>query len=517
MRGLAFTMIRLFPALLCALVAPLPLTVVAAALAAPAPVDDWRVEVRWTTDRAVTLWWERPDDAESFKLAVDGTAVAGTAKTHATLSALAPGVAHRVTLMALDATGRVVRSKDLPGIALAAPSRRLDVRGFGADATGRTLATSALQRAIDAARPGDTLSFPAGTYRSGALFLKSDLTLVLEAGAVLQGSTDPNDYPIIRSRFEGWECDTYASLLNGGTLGPGAQPIGRVAINGPGRIVGGGGELADAMVAARGRRSRGRLISFINAHDIDVAGVTCAGSPSWTLHFIYSERINCRDLDIRSDVRNGDGIDPDSARDMWIFNCRFNTSDDCIAIKSGKNPEGNVIARPSENIWITDCRFETGHGISIGSEISGGVRGVRIRDCEAGPLKFGLQIKATRERGGYVEDVHVSRCRVGMIRILTELPYNNDGAAAPLPPVFHHFIFERLDMRVADTTEPLIEIHGFPDRTHWTRDLRFHDIMLPEAATIKLRRAERVVFERVRTVSNHVPEYVITESEAISR
>lgn len=300
------------------------------------------------------------------------------------------------------------------------------------------------------------------------------MTLEIERGAVLKGTSNPSDYvPFVLNRFEGWEMDTHASLLNAGRLDhAGPSNVRNLRVRGEGVISGGGKALSDAIRAeypgVKGLRVRGRLILLMNAADVEVSGLTLEEPPGWLLHFVYSERLSLHGLTIHSEVRNGDGIDPDSSRDALIFNNTFSTGDDCIAIKSGKNPEGNRIARPSENIRIFDCRFERGHGISIGSEMSGGVRGVVIEDCVAGPLLHGLQIKATPARGGFVEDVVVRDCDLRQITIYTELPYNNDGEAAPTPPIFRNFRFENIDLTKADPNKPVIVVNGFAAEGHRT-------------------------------------------------
>ena len=170
---------------------------------------------------------------------------------------------------------------------------------------------------------------------------------------------------------------------------------------------------------------------IMNCQNLDIQGLAVENPPCWTIHYTYCQNVNCHDLNIYSNTANGDGIDPDSSVDSEIFNCTFSTGDDCIAIKSGKNPEGNVVNKPTENIRITNCSFPRGHSLAIGSEMSGGVKNVYIRDCELGKLFYGLQIKGSKERGGYVENVVAKDCDLQQIKIVTSFNYNNDGAAAP--------------------------------------------------------------------------------------
>jgi exo-poly-alpha-galacturonosidase len=155
------------------------------------------------------------------------------------------------------------------------------------------------------------------------------------------------------------------------------------------------------------------------------------------------------------------------------------------------------VNRPTENVRISDCRFIRGHGISIGSEMSGGVRGVLVEDCVAGALLNGLLIKGTKERGGFVEDVTVRDCDLQQITVYTELPYNNDGEAAPSQPVFRDFRFANIDLAKADPSKPVIVVNGFPAEGHRTKNVVFEDVRLPAGGLVKLDRVEDVSFTRV--------------------
>ena len=268
------------------------------------------------------------------------------------------------------------------------------------------------------------------------------MALCVAEGAVLQGTQTIADYePRIPSRFEGIECVCYSSLLNMGSLDHDAAPnCEDVLIYGGGTIAGGGSVLArriiedervrlKAYLAELGDkvlecenldtipgRARGRLINMSNCRNIRITGLTLADGPCWNVHMVYSDHIVTDHCVFRSKgVWNGDGWDPDSSEDCTLFACRFYTGDDAVAIKSGKNPEGNLINRPTRRIRIFDCISRLGHGITIGSEMSGGVEDVRIWDCDLGRAKYGIEIKGTKKRGGYVRNVQVRDCTVARI------------------------------------------------------------------------------------------------------
>jgi exo-poly-alpha-galacturonosidase len=378
--------------------------------------------------------------------------------------------------------------------------------------------TIAIQAAINACTNGGTVYIPKGNFISGALFLKSNMTFYIEKGGTLKGAVTPEDYlPMILNRFEGWELKTYASLLNAGILKlDGSYNVKNVRITGGGTISGGGKKLGSAMWTTGGERSRGRLICLMNCQDVSISNLTITEPPSWTIHYIYSNNISCHDLKIITlNIRNGDGIDPDSSTDSYIFNCTFDTGDDCVAIKSGKNPEGFLIAKPTKNVRITDCDFIRGHDISIGSEMSGGVSDVLVQDCKAGALLNGMQIKGTKERGGYVKNITVENCQLLKITVFSKLNYNNDGEAAPEPPTFENFIFKNIDLSQASVKEAVININGFKDPAHLLRDVTFTNINMPEKAKVVINDAEKIKFSEVKSASGAKPTYVVSNGTEI--
>ena len=278
------------------------------------------------------------------------------------------------------------------------------------------LETGGLQRAIDLCPAGGCVEITAGTHRTGALWLKSDMTLRLAKGAVLQGSDDPADYPVWDWWFEGRRPEPcYASLLN--------VPVGGVSnlvICGEGIVDGAGERLLPAEEHER-RGKRGRILGVSNSRHVRVEGVTFRESPCWALHFIYCSDVTLSNVTVRTKddgcgriyrgIHNGDGVDIDSCRGVRIIGSRIFSQDDCIAVKSGRDAYGRELGRPSEDIEIRDSFFGSGLGVAIGSEMSGGVRHVRVSDCVFSNTFSLASIKAVRGRGGVVEDIVFERCR----------------------------------------------------------------------------------------------------------
>ncbi len=286
--------------------------------------------------------------------------------------------------------------------------RRLtfDVRAFGAVGDGQALDTPAIQAAIDACHGGGggTVFVPAGSYVTGSLFLRDNITLHLDAGATLLGSTDPADYPIISSRWEGSEQPTHAPLITG-------RDLHNIAVVGRGTIDGRG--------AGWWRRHHERtldyprpcLVSFADCFRVLIEGITLTNSPSWTINPVRCDNVTIHNVTIVNpgDSPNTDGINPDSCSNVHISDCSISVGDDCITIKSGTEAEDPEKRHPCRNITITNCTMADGHGgVVIGSEMSGDVRNVVISNCVFIGTDRGIRFKSRRGRGGVVEDVRVS-------------------------------------------------------------------------------------------------------------
>lgn len=467
------------------------------------------------TDSTLTLWWEKPEAAahdQAYEITLDGGEAVTVRCSHHTFEGLAPQSAHEVRLACV--CGGEAHSACVQAVTLAA-RRRVDVTKppYNAVGDGKTLNTAALQRALDEATEETCIYFPAGVYMTGALRGHSDTEIWLDEGAVLQGTAEIADYlPRIRSRFEGKEMECYSSLLNFGELDHASGPNCRnILIHGHGKIASGGQKLAWRIIedererlkeflAANAEyvatcennhtipgRVRPRLINMSNCENVHICGLTLENGASWNVHMVYSRGIATHHCTFRSQgVWNGDGWDPDSSEDCALFASEFYTEDDAVAIKSGKNPEGNVINRPTKRIRVFDCYSAYGHGVVIGSEMSGGVEDVKIWDCDLRVSMSGFEIKATKKRGGYVRDVVVRDCVIPRVMMHSVL-YNDDGIGAGIPPVLENCRFERLALTgmyqaAQDTGDlrpcPPIEVIGFDVPGHEVRNVVFRDIVM---------------------------------------
>lgn len=366
----------------------------------------------WTS-RSALLLWDQPKTAVITRVFVDSQPAAHAYKGGITLTGLAPDTTYQVRIETTMGDGSVLCSTPCQ-ITTAPTGPVLNITKYGAVGDGKTLNTAAIQQAIDACPERGTVLIPAGCFVSGALFLHGAMTLHLCEGAKLLGSPDLADYPVMPYRFEGREMPGYASLINtrDGTHAG-------IAITGSGTIDGNGALLFPQEIPQAKTIARGRTVCIRDTDGVYLQGVVIRQSPSWCTHLIYCANVtlNGVQIDTRRDengaiydgIFNGDGFDPDSCRNVNVFDCMIASQDDCIAVKSGRDAEGRQVGIPSENIRITDCLFRSGFGIALGSEMSGGIRNVLIRDCTFHNAYSILSIKTPRGRGGAVEHVLCER------------------------------------------------------------------------------------------------------------
>ena len=320
--------------------------------------------------------------------------------------------------------------KDHISFRTGAESFTLDVRRFGARGDGVTDDTPALQAAILACPAGGRVLVPAGVYRTGPLFLKSHITLELKKGAVLSLLTDRSRFPVLPGipfsscggedyllgSFEGNPLSCFASALTG--IG-----VEDVMIIGEG-IVDGRSPEGDWWVNPKIKRGsyRGHLLFLKDCQNITVQGITFRNSPCWNIHPFFSRDLDFIDLRIEApaDSPNTDGFDPQSCRGVRVLGTLFSVGDDCIAIKSGKIYMGQKYRLPCEDIEIAWCAMLDGHGgVTVGSEMSGGVRNVRVHHCWMRGNDRGLRIKTRRGRGrcAVIDDIRFEDIRMEGVKV----------------------------------------------------------------------------------------------------
>lgn len=488
-------------------------------------------------DNEIKLWWDyvyiKPN--QNFKITIDGN-VFYTKNSHYNFKDLKPKTIYQLSVCVVDDTGNVILSLGEIFATTKKKKNRIDITKspYNAVGDGKTLNTTAIQRALNACTENDCVYIPKGTFLTGALNIESNTELYLSDCAVLQGSTDCEDYlPKIKCRFEGWEMLCYRSLINTGVMNSkNGCDTENIIIRG-GTILGGGSELRKNIIEKERKailkannlenaespddlylttlpgRLRGRTLCCCNTKNVIVANTTIGNSPSWNLHFIYCEDVlTCGCKIVSHKIANGDGWDPDSSKNCTIFDVEFSTGDDCVAIKSGKNPEGYFIARPSENINVFDCYCKEGHGVAIGSEMSGGISNVNVWNVKV-ESDVGINIKTLEKRGGYIKNVNIYDCDVPMIKFDR---YNNldDGEFAPLPSVVSNVTIKNVTLKgvwaYTENTErkepeSALSIRGFskenPIKNVTIENVKIkYRVMLP-FQTVDLENVENVSIEKI--------------------
>ena len=340
------------------------------------------------------------------------------------------------------------------GMAITLKAERVDMLKSGAKADGKTLNTMLINHTVDrlSQAGGGTIFFPAGTYLTGAIRLKSNITLELEAGATLLFSDNFDDYlPFMEVRHEGVMMKSFSPLIS-------AMDAENITIKGEGTLDGQGKawwteffriyvdlekngmrELnkyqplwerendVEALYAETNEDWHGTLkrrffrppfIQPVRCRRVRIEGVKIINSPFWTVNTEFCDNVVVTGVTIHNvPSPNTDGINPESCRNVHISDCHISVGDDCITLKSGRDAQARRLGVPCENITITNCTMLSGHGgVVIGSEMSGSVRKVTISNCVFDGTDRGIRIKSTRGRGGVVEDIRVSNIIMSNIK-----------------------------------------------------------------------------------------------------
>ena len=367
------------------------------------------------------------------------------------------------------------------------------ITNYGADTNGVKDSSDAISKAISqcASTGGGHVVVPPGVFLTGPIKLESNVDLHLEKGAVLKFSTDPKRYlPLLPTRFEGMDCLNYAPLVY-------AKDKTNVALSGEGTLDGQADDSnwlewkkktgtksqlqarakldrmvnenvpVEKRVFGEGSFLRPDFIEFNNCKNLLIEGLKIRRSPMWEIHPLFCTNVTVRGVEIISHGANNDGCDPESCSDVLIEKCLFDTGDDCIAIKSGRNNDGRRVGVPSQNIIIRDCVMRDGHGgTTIGSEISGGCRNVFIENCQMSSpeLTCALRIKSNAMRGGVLENIFMRNIKVGVVKdsvLQIDLLYD-EGPNGDHNPFICNVVMDNITV---DNAPRILNVRGFPGAT----------------------------------------------------
>jgi len=411
------------------------------------------------------------------------------------------------------------------------PNRTFNITKFGAKGDGRTDCSTAFRSAIAECtrRGGGRVVVPAGDYLTGPIHLKSNVNLEVQQGATIKFSQNPKDYlPVVFSRWEGVELFNYSPFIY-------ALDQRNIAITGSGTLDGQSDKdhwwpwngraaygwkegmpnqrsdrnalftMAEKGVPVRerifgeGHYLRPQFIQPYRCQNVLIEGVTIVNSPMWEVHPVLCRNVIVEGVKINSHGPNNDGCDPESCTDVLIKNCSFDTGDDCIAIKSGRNADGRRLHAPSQNIIVQGCQMKDGHGgVTVGSEISGGVRMVFAENCQMDSpnLDHALRVKNNAMRGGLLEHLHFRDIQVGQVaHAVITIDFNyEEGAKGSFTPVVRNYTVNRLR---SGKSKHALDVQGLPGAP--VIDLRLTNCTFDNVAESSIvKNVKNATFENVK-------------------
>jgi polygalacturonase len=375
---------------------------------------------------------------------------------------------------------------------------------------------------------------PAGKWLTGAIHLKSNINLEVADGAELMFSSNRENYlPQVISRFQGMEYYNFSPLIY-------ARDCQNIAISGKGRLIGNGQPWRDwseirstiarikllemvnnnidssERVFGEEDGLRPSFVQFVNCKNILVKDIHLEDGPMWTIHMIYSKNITINGVNVKTTGINGDGVVIDSSRNVLVENCFLHTSDDSISIKSGLEKDGWRVGKSAERIIIKNCKITEGHsGVAIGSEMSGGVSDVFIRNNRFVSVNEGIQIKSMIGRGGVVENIWAKSNDIEKAKrsVLITMDYDSRiSSNSERLPVFRNIYI--YDVYLKRSSNALV-IEGMPDK-----DL-IHDVYIKNVngssirAAVKVKHARNIFLRNVNVSVKKLPVVDFLNSQNI--
>jgi polygalacturonase len=398
-----------------------------------------------------------------------------------------------------------------------------NVVDYGAKSDSSAIATKAIEKAIaDAVKVGGgTIYFGPGKYLTGPIHLKSNITILIDAGAELHFSDNFDDYlPMVPSRWEGTVVNNFSPLFY-------AYEADNVAITGRGLINGHGKKwwatsenfanvkpqkYMDIFHAnnrnviapdLEGWIERGFLrppfIQFLHCKNVLIQGIKIINSPFWTVNPQFCENVTVQGVTIENPPSpNTDGINPESCKYVHISDCHISVGDDCITIKSGKDRDGRKWNAPAENYTITNTTMLSGHGgVVIGSEMSGGVKKIVISNCVFDGTDRGIRIKSARGRGGVVEDIRVSNIIMKNIQleaIVLNMQYAKTEVepVSERTPIFRNIHFSNITGVDINVAGKIVGLEELP-----VDQITFNDIQMDAKEGFSILNANNIEFHQV--------------------
>jgi len=398
------------------------------------------------------------------------------------------------------------------------PDVTYTITDFGAVGDNKTPCKEAFDKVITKCsnNGGGTIQVPAGEYYlNGPIVFKSNVCINLQKGATLNFSTDERDYlPAVLTRWEGTELYNYSPFIY-------AYHVNNIALTGEGTVNGNGSkkfapwnniqkteqEMLRKMgrelipvwrrVFGEGYHLRPGFLELYGCTRVRIEGITLEDSPFWTVHPIFCTNVIVRGITVKSYNYNNDGCDPESCTNVLIENCDFNTGDDGIAIKSGRDNDAWRIGRPTENVVIRNCVFHSKiNGFCIGSEMAGGVRNVFVENIQLPKSSNAIYFKSNLDRGAYIENVYVRNVNADTVRtafIRFEPDYKGEHSSFN-PTLFRNFLIENVSCKLSGETGIYLNgFEGYPLKDITLRNVTIESTPVPYC----LQNCENVTFDNV--------------------
>jgi len=370
-------------------------------------------------DSSITVIWSKPSDYSnvvSYNVYQNGSLAGNTKNLFYNITGLEPNSPYSLTVKAVDASGTESASSNKV-IQLTAPAMKVfNITGYGAVGDGNTLNTTAVQKAIDECTPGGKVLIPSGTFVSGALFLKSNMTLQIDG--TLRGSDNVADYPLTSKRFPYYASgNNYMGLINAYTKTYGG--ITNVRICGAG-TVNGGSDTVDSIIGhkntilgdnqakdANEDSARADMVTIKGADGLYIGGLKFVNPAMHTIFISYSKNITVNGITATTyDIHNADGINVCTSDTAYIFDSTFDTGDDCINFNAGVGADGVKENYPDNNIRVFNCIAKRGHGgVVFGSFTGAWIQNVLVEDCIFDGTDIGLRFKTGTKQGGGARNV----------------------------------------------------------------------------------------------------------------
>lgn len=434
-------------------------------------------------------------------------------------------------------------------------ARIFNIRELGGDPTGKQLCTELINNSIQqaVAEGGGVIYFPAGDYLTAAIHLQSNITIDIESGATLYFSDVFENYlPFVKMRWEGVFMNSLSPLLY-------AHEAENITIKGRGKIDGQGHKWwAESRRIIEEIKTHGKtlatnslqqqwldankginvspyfektlerkffrppFIQFLECKNILIEGITIVNSPFWTVNPEGCDNLVISGITIYNPWanpkgHNTDGINPSSCRNVRISDSFISTGDDCITIKSGRDEDGRIYGRPCENLTITNCVMLTGHGgVVIGSEMSGGVKKVTISNCVFNGTDAGIRLKASRGRGGIVEEIRVDNIVMNNIQknaFIFDLFYDKDSQEEPVTdrtPIFRNIHISNVTGSNVRKVGYITGISEMP-----ISEISFSNVNIVATDGFTAKTASNIQFHNVDFAVKRGPSFAFTDCEGI--